>query len=107
MTSKQIFDFIEKAKPTFEQGIEKKYRMFTPSTQWIEADTIEELIIMGMEKSKKYNYSSPISYMWDKLEEGRINMKCDNCGNYYYEGYRCPNCLTSNTKNTNKEGEDK
>lgn len=33
-------------------------------------------------------------------------MKCSNCGSLYYEGDRCPNCLTSNTENTRIEGED-
>lgn len=69
MTSKQIFEFIEKAMPVFREGREKKFEMFTPSTQHIEADTIEELIIKGIEESEKYDYKSPMNYMHDKAEQ--------------------------------------
>lgn len=69
MTSKQIFKFIEKAMPVFREGREKKFEMFTPSTQHIEADTIEELIIRGIEESEKYDYKSPMNYMHDKIEQ--------------------------------------
>lgn len=69
MTSKQIFEFIEKAMPVFRKGREKKFEMFTPSTQHIEADTIEELIIRGIEESEKYDYKSPMNYIYDKAEQ--------------------------------------
>lgn len=69
MTNKQIFEFIEKAMPVFREGREKKFEMFTPSTQHIEADTIEELIIRGIEESEKYDYKSPMNHMYDKIEQ--------------------------------------
>ena len=32
-------------------------------------------------------------------------MKCSNCGCCYYDGDRCPECLTSNTENIDNEKE--
>ena len=32
-------------------------------------------------------------------------MKCSNCGCCYYDGDRCPECLTPNTENIDNEKE--
>ena len=34
-------------------------------------------------------------------------MKCSNCGCYYYDGDRCPECSTPSTENINNEKEGK
>ena len=67
MTKEDIISFIENCTPNFNKQ-DGKYQMFTIVTQHIEADSIEELLEVGIEEYSKFGNHSPVHVMFESFE---------------------------------------
>lgn len=86
--------FITEYIPHFNKNANGKYEMFTVPTQWIEGNTIKELLDKGIETAKELNGKSPWHHLVGKIENESnmkfpygINVSFDEFQEYLYQHY--------------------
>ena len=66
MELNDVIEFISACVPTFSRE-DGKYKMFTVCTQWIDNNSIEELLEQGIKRYKRVGNISPLQEFFDLI----------------------------------------